>query len=243
MYIKRVNKGFSYERLEKLWNLERFTLDPKRWNPLQTCSCIRRFSRFHEWYACLWVPCNSGRGEMGWCWLLWSSEYVQRNESNDWCWLLEVSARVCLNQNLAAGIARRFFYSLPCRYDRINRFSLAAQGHQDSRQKTQLPLMNDFETLGQLDAAEVFSQEDFDPTPEDLGLCPCCCDVELYMAEAWCTYPPTYMSNCSIQRQPFATIFSHVTQHKSPLLDRRPTPVPSRQFPLLPASAWLCDKV
>ena len=31
--------------------------------------------------------------------------------------------------------------------------------------------MNEFETLGQLDAAEVFSQEDFDPTPEDLGRC------------------------------------------------------------------------
>ena len=28
--------------------------------------------------------------------------------------------------------------------------------------------MNEFETLGQLDAAEVFSQEDFDPTPEML---------------------------------------------------------------------------
>ena len=44
--------------------------------------------------------------------------------------------------------------------------------------------MNDFDTLGVLDAAEVFLQDDFDPTPEDLGLCPCCCDVELYMAEA-----------------------------------------------------------
>ena len=49
--------------------------------------------------------------------------------------------------------------------------------------------MNEFETLGQLDAAEVFSQEDSDPTPEDLGICPCCCDYDLaleaYMAEAW----------------------------------------------------------
>ena len=84
------------------------------------------------------------------------------------------------------GIARRFFYSLPCRYDRIDRFSLAAQGHQDSRQKTQLPLMNDFETLGVLDAAEVFSQEDFDPTPEDLGRCSYGDDtaLEALMAEA-----------------------------------------------------------
>ena len=41
---------------------------------------------------------------------------------------------------------------------------------------------------GQLNAADVFSQEDFDPTPEDLGICPCCCDYDLaleaYMAEA-----------------------------------------------------------
>lgn len=28
--------------------------------------------------------------------------------------------------------------------------------------------MNDFETLGTLDAAEVFLQEDFDPTPDAL---------------------------------------------------------------------------
>ena len=105
--------------------------------------------------------------------------------------------------------------------------------------------MNDFETLGVLDAAEVFSQEDFDPTPEDLGRCSYGDDtaLEALMAEAWWIYPPLHTSNCSIHRQPFATIFSHVTQHKSPLLDRRPTPVPHRQFPLLPASAWLCDKV
>lgn len=32
--------------------------------------------------------------------------------------------------------------------------------------------MNDFETLGTLDAAEVFLQEDFDPTPEDLDSLP-----------------------------------------------------------------------
>ena len=42
--------------------------------------------------------------------------------------------------------------------------------------------------LGQLDAAEVFLQDDFDPTPEDLGICPCCCDYDLaleaYRSEA-----------------------------------------------------------
>ena len=42
--------------------------------------------------------------------------------------------------------------------------------------------------IGTLDAAEVFLQDDFDPTPEDLGICPCCCDYDLaleaYMAEA-----------------------------------------------------------
>ena len=32
--------------------------------------------------------------------------------------------------------------------------------------------MNDFDTLGTLDAAEVFLQEDFDPTPEDLDELP-----------------------------------------------------------------------
>ena len=74
-----------------------------------------------------------------------------------------------------------------------------AEMHQDSRQKTQLPLNmnfyqhrfpdpNQIAAIGTLDAAEVFSQEDFDPTPEDLGICPCCCDYDLaleaYMAEA-----------------------------------------------------------
>ena len=67
-----------------------------------------------------------------------------------------------------------------------------AEMHQDSRQKNQLPLNMNFDpnltAIGTLDAAEVFSQEDFDPTPEDLGICPCCCDYDLaleaYMAEA-----------------------------------------------------------
>ena len=67
-----------------------------------------------------------------------------------------------------------------------------AKMHQDSRQKTQLPLNMNFDpnltAIGTLDAAEVFLQDDFDPTPEDLGICPCCCDYDLaleaYMAEA-----------------------------------------------------------
>ena len=67
-----------------------------------------------------------------------------------------------------------------------------AEMHQNHRQKTQLSLNMNFDpnltAIGTLDAAEVFSQEDFDPTPEDLGICPCCCDYDLaleaYMAEA-----------------------------------------------------------
>ena len=67
-----------------------------------------------------------------------------------------------------------------------------AEMHQNHRQKTQLSLtMNSdprLEAIGTLDAAEVFLQDDFDPTPEDLGICPCCCDYDLaleaYMAEA-----------------------------------------------------------
>ncbi len=66
------------------------------------------------------------------------------------------------------------------------------ENHQILRQNSQLPLNMNFDpnltAIGTLDAAEVFSQEDFDPTPEDLGICPCCCDYDLaleaYMAEA-----------------------------------------------------------
>ena len=51
-----------------------------------------------------------------------------------------------------------------------------AEMHQNHRQKTQLPLNMNFDpnltAIGTLDAADVFSQEDFDPTPEDLGTCP-----------------------------------------------------------------------
>jgi len=67
-----------------------------------------------------------------------------------------------------------------------------AEMHQNHRQKTQLSLNMNFDpnltAIGTLDAAEVFLQDDFDPTPEDLGICPCCCDYDLaleaYMAEA-----------------------------------------------------------
>ena len=51
-----------------------------------------------------------------------------------------------------------------------------AQVHQNHRQKTQLSLNMTFDpnltAIGTLDAAEVFLQDDFDPTPEDLGNCP-----------------------------------------------------------------------
>ena len=74
------------------------------------------------------------------------------------------------------------------------------ENHQIPRQNSQLSLnMNPLADIfgadsdealiyGQLNAADVFSQEDFDPTPEDLGICPCCCDYDLaleaYMADA-----------------------------------------------------------
>jgi len=75
------------------------------------------------------------------------------------------------------------------RVDHLYRY---AEMHKNNRQKTQLSLtMNSdprLEAIGTLDAAEVFLQDDFDPTPEDLGICPCCCDYDLaleaYMAEA-----------------------------------------------------------
>ena len=51
-----------------------------------------------------------------------------------------------------------------------------AEMHQNHRQKTQLSLNMTFDpnltAIGTLDAAEVFLQDDFDPTPEDLGKCP-----------------------------------------------------------------------
>ena len=64
-----------------------------------------------------------------------------------------------------------------------------AETHQVSRQNSQLPLNMTFDpnltAIGTLDAAEVFSQEDFDPTPEDLGNCPYGDDMalEALMAE------------------------------------------------------------
>ena len=65
-----------------------------------------------------------------------------------------------------------------------------AETHQVSRQNSQLSLNMNFDpnltAIGTLDAAEVFSQEDFDPTPEDLGTCPYGDDtaLEALMAEA-----------------------------------------------------------
>ena len=64
-----------------------------------------------------------------------------------------------------------------------------AEMHQNHRQKTQLSLNMNFDpnltAIGTLDAAEVFLQDDFDPTPEDLGNCPYGDDtaLEALMAE------------------------------------------------------------
>ena len=69
-----------------------------------------------------------------------------------------------------------------------------AEMHKNHRQKTQLSLNMTFDpnltAIGTLDAAEVFLQDDFDPTPEDLGRtileCPYGDDtaLEALMAEA-----------------------------------------------------------
>ena len=74
----------------------------------------------------------------------------------------------------ATQLARPFYEgSLDGRVDHLYRY---AEMHKINRQKTQLSLiMNsdpNIEALGTLDAAEVFLQDDFDPTPEDLGTCP-----------------------------------------------------------------------
>ena len=64
-----------------------------------------------------------------------------------------------------------------------------AEMHQNHRQKTQLSLIMNSDpnltAIGTLDAAEVFLQDDFDPTPEDLGNCPYGDDtaLEALMAE------------------------------------------------------------
>ena len=74
----------------------------------------------------------------------------------------------------ATQLARPFYeVLLDGRVDHLYR---DAQVHQNHRQKTQLPLIMNFDpnltAIGTLDAAEVFLQDDFDPTPEDLGTCP-----------------------------------------------------------------------
>ena len=97
-------------------------------------------------------------------------------------------ARILLTH--AIQLLRPFYeVSLDGRVDHLYR---DAEMHQNRRQKTQLSLNMNFDpnlaAIGTLDAAEVFLQDDFDPTPEDLGICPCCCDYDLaleaYMAEA-----------------------------------------------------------
>ena len=74
----------------------------------------------------------------------------------------------------ATQLARPFYeVSLDGRVDHLYRY---AEMHQTHRQKTQLSLIMNFDpnltAIGTLDAAEVFLQDDFDPTPEDLGKCP-----------------------------------------------------------------------
>lgn len=101
--------------------------------------------------------------------------------TNGWARTLPTHATQLLSNSLEV--------LLDGRVDHLYRY---AEMHKNNRQKTQLSLiMNsdpNIEALGTLDAAEVFLQDDFDPTPEDLGICPCCCDYDLaleaYMAEA-----------------------------------------------------------
>ena len=88
---------------------------------------------------------------------------------------------------LATQLARPSYeVSLDGRIDHLYR---DAEMHQDSRQKNQLSLIMNFDpnltAIGTLDAAEVFLQDDFDPTPEDLGNCPYGDDtaLEALMAE------------------------------------------------------------
>ncbi len=72
----------------------------------------------------------------------------------------------------ATQLARPFLeVSLDGRVDHLYRY---AEMHKNHRQKTQLPLNMTFDpnltAIGTLDAAEVFLQDDFDPTPEDLAI-------------------------------------------------------------------------
>ena len=74
----------------------------------------------------------------------------------------------------ATQLARPFYeVLLDGRVDHLYRY---AEMHKINRQKTQLSLNMTFDpnltAIGTLDAAEVFLQDDFDPTPEDLGKCP-----------------------------------------------------------------------
>ena len=74
----------------------------------------------------------------------------------------------------ATQLARPFYeVLLDGRVDHLYRY---AEMHKNHRQKTQLSLIMNFDpnltAIGTLDAAEVFLQDDFDPTPEDLGKCP-----------------------------------------------------------------------
>ena len=85
--------------------------------------------------------------------------------TNGWARTLPTHATQLLSNSLEV--------LLDGRVDHLYRY---AEMHKNHRQKTQLPLIMNFDpnltAIGTLDAAEVFLQDDFDPTPEDLGTCP-----------------------------------------------------------------------
>ena len=70
--------------MEKLRNLERFSLDPERRNALQIGTRLSRFSDLPKWYACLWMPCDSRWCQMDRCRLQRGPKHVQRNARDNW---------------------------------------------------------------------------------------------------------------------------------------------------------------
>ena len=116
---------------------------------------------------------------------LGTAQQLLATSTNGWARILLIHA---------TQLARPFYeVSLDGRVDHLYRY---AEMHKTHRQKTQLSLnMNFYQhrfpdpnltAIGTLDAADVFLQDDFDPTPEDLGKCPYGDDtaLEALMAEA-----------------------------------------------------------
>ena len=112
---------------------------------------------------------------------LGTAQQLLATSTNGWARILLTHATQLLSNSLEV--------LLDGRVDHLYRY---AEMHKTHRQKTQLSLIMNSDpnltAIGTLDAADVFLQDDFDPTPEDLGICPCCCDYDLaleaYMAEA-----------------------------------------------------------